>query len=232
MSSSLDEGEATMPREPGETQADAGAGLAEWEQRLRAALAGSNEQQRELCLMELPPQLDELRKPEWLAALKPAAVLVPIVVREPEPMVLLTRRSELMRNHKGQIAFPGGRRDATDVSAVDNALREADEEIGLKREHVEIIGYLDDFPTGSLYRVTPVVGIIRELPELRLDAIEVAEAFEVPLSLLLDPSNYSSKTLMRDGIELPFFEVRYGEYAIWGATAGMLRNLCRKVVGA
>ncbi|MDZ4077292.1 MULTISPECIES: CoA pyrophosphatase [Hydrocarboniphaga] len=232
MSSSLDEDEATMPRQSGEALAGEGAEFAEWEQRLRAALAGSSEQQRELYLMELPPQLDELRKPEWLAALKPAAVLVPIVAREPEPTVLLTRRSELMRNHKGQIAFPGGRRDAADVSAVDNALREADEEIGLKREHVEIIGYLDDYPTGSLYRVTPVVGVVRELPELRLDAVEVAEAFEVPLSLLLDPSNYASKTFVRDGIELPFFEVRYGEYAIWGATAGMLRNLCRKVGGA
>ncbi len=232
MSSSLDEDEATMPREANESDSRASAGLADWERRLRAALAGTNEQERTFSYRELPPQADELLTPEWIAALRPAAVLVPIVAHEREPSVLLTRRSELMRNHSGQIAFPGGRRDPPDVSTADNALREAEEEIGLGREHVEVIGYLDDIPTVSLFRVTPVVGIVRKLPELRLDAIEVASVFEVPLSWLLNPANYVSKTLDRDGVEVPFLEVAYGEYAIWGATAAMLRNLCRKVVGA
>ncbi|MDB5970718.1 MAG: CoA pyrophosphatase [Hydrocarboniphaga sp.] len=201
-----------------------------WERRLRDALAGSSDAEpRPMSRTELPLHLDRLIESEWLAKLRRAAVLVPVVDRPGGPTVVLTQRSEHLRNHKGQISFPGGRRDDDDVDSVDTALREAEEEIGLPRQHVEVLGYLDDYPTISLYRVTPVVGVIRELPLLRIDAAEVAEAFEVPLSLLLDPASYERKHLFFGTVKRPFYEVNYGSYRIWGATAGMLWDLCRKV---
>jgi 8-oxo-dGTP pyrophosphatase MutT (NUDIX family) len=207
-----------------------GAGARGWEQRLRDALAGSSEAEpRPMSRMQLPLNLDRLLESQWLSALRRAAVLVPVVDRPEGPTVVLTQRSEQLRNHKGQISFPGGRRDDADLDAVDTALREAEEEIGLPRRHVEVIGYLDDYPTFSLYRVTPVVGVIRDLPPLRIDAAEVAEAFEVPLSLLLDPASYQQQYLLRGSVKMPFFEVNHGSYRIWGATAGMLWDLCRKV---
>lgn len=223
--------EPTMPREnaPALTGTPAAGVSTDWEQKLRAVLAGTHEQEpRPLARFDLPLQLGELIKPEWLASLKRAAVLVPVVLREDQPTVLLTQRSELLRSHRGQVAFPGGRRDAGDRSAAENALREAEEEIGLPRSEVEVIGYLDDYPTSSLYRVTPVVGLVRELPALRLDAAEVATVFEVPLALLLDPQRYVQKSLLRDNLRLPFYEVLYDDYRIWGATAGMLWTLCRR----
>ena len=200
-------------------------GASGWEQRLRDALAGSSE------LEPRPLNLDRLFESQWLSALRRAAVLVPVVDRPEGPSVVLTQRSEHLRNHKGQISFPGGRRDDGDLDAVDTALREAEEEIGLPRRHVEVLGYLDDYPTFSLYRITPVVGVIRDLPPLRIDAAEVAEVFEVPLSLLLDPASYQQQYLLRGSVKMPFFEVNYGSYRIWGATAGMLWDLCCKVNG-
>jgi 8-oxo-dGTP pyrophosphatase MutT (NUDIX family) len=204
---------------------------ASWEARLRGALADTRaDEPRPMVDLEFDSKImDKLVMPSWFKLLKPAAVLVPVVAREDGPTMLLTRRSENLRQHKGQISFPGGRRDEGDTSAIDNALRESEEEIGLDRRHVEVIGFLDDYPTGTLYRVTPVVGLIRNLPELRADIAEVAEVFEVPLNLLLDPASYARKSFLRDSIQIPFFEVQYGEYRIWGATAGMLWNLCQKV---
>jgi 8-oxo-dGTP pyrophosphatase MutT (NUDIX family) len=208
------------------------AGASGWEQRLRDALAGSSElEPRPMSRMQLPLNLDRLFESQWLSALRRAAVLVPVVDRPEGPTVVLTQRSEHLRNHKGQISFPGGRRDDGDLDAVDTALREAEEEIGLPRRHVEVLGYLDDYPTFSLYRITPVVGVIRDLPPLRIDAAEVAEVFEVPLSLLLDPASYQQQYLLRGSVKMPFFEVNYGSYRIWGATAGMLWDLCCKVNG-
>ncbi len=222
------ETDPTMPRDG--DGADTGAHVPLWERQLRAALAGSSEAEpRPIVRLELPLNADRLIKPEWFSGFKRAAVLVPIFVREQGPTVLLTRRSESLRSHKGQIAFPGGRRDDTDVSAVDNALREAEEEIGLPRQHVEVIGYLDDYPTITRYRVTPVVGIVREPPELHADAAEVATIFEVPLSLLLDSASYERKFFVRENVKTPFFEVLFDEHRIWGATAGMLRNFCETV---
>lgn len=206
------------------------AGERGWEQRLRDALAGSSDvEPRPMSRLELPLNLDKLIESEWLTTLRRAAVLVPVVDRPEGPTMVLTLRSEQLRSHKGQISFPGGRRDDDDVDAVDTALREAEEEIGLPRRHVEILGYLDDYPTLTRYRVTPVVGVIRELPPLRIDAAEVAEVFEVPLALLLDPASYQQKHLLRGTVKLPYYEVQHGAYRIWGATAGMLWDLCRKV---
>lgn len=201
----------------------------EWEQRLRAALSGSSEQgERPLADLELPALVQKALLPT-LGRLKPAAVLVP-VLRRPEGLtMLLTRRAEHLRNHKGQISFPGGRRDEGDTSFAACALREAEEEVALPATQVEVIGYLDDYPTVSRYRITPVVGLVDPPPSFRVDPGEVAEVFEVPLDVLLDPARFSRGILNRDGFRLPFLEVSHGPWRIWGATAGMLWDLCRKV---
>lgn len=203
---------------------------AELEQRLRQALADSNDREpRPLARLELPLNAQRLLTPALLKSLRPAAVLAPIIQRGDELTMLLTRRAEHLRSHQGQISFPGGGRDAIDTCAADNALREAEEEIGLDRSRVEILGYLDDYPTISRYRVTPVVGLVRGQESFRADPSEVAEIFEVPLGLVLNPKSYERKILTREGLNVPFFELNHGGHRIWGATAGMLWNLCEKV---
>ena len=143
--------------------------------------------------------------------------------------VLLTRRSESLRSHKGQISFPGGRREDSDATAADAAKREAEEETGIPPSAVEVIGYLDDYPTITRYLVTPVVGMVEDLAEVKPCAREVAEIFEVPLEFVLDPASFERKVLTREGINVPFFELNYGAYRIWGAIAGMLWNLSQKL---
>lgn len=157
------------------------------------------------------------------AGFTPAAVLVPVVVGGDEPTLLLTRRSAHLHDHPGQIAFPGGRVDAGDTSPEATALREAQEEIGLSPEQVELIGRLPDYYiTASGFRVTPVVGLLRGPLQLRLDAFEVAEAFETPLSFLLDPANRRRGRIEHQGITREFWAMPWQGYDIWGATAGMI----------
>lgn len=157
------------------------------------------------------------------AGFTPAAVLVPVVVGGVEPTLLLTRRSAHLHDHPGQIAFPGGRVDAGDTSPEATALREAQEEIGLAPEQVELIGRLPDYYiTASGFRVTPVVGLLRGPLQLRLDAFEVAEAFETPLSFLLDPANRRRGRIEHQGITREFWAMPWQGYDIWGATAGMI----------
>jgi 8-oxo-dGTP pyrophosphatase MutT (NUDIX family) len=200
------------------------------ERRLRAALAQTRlDPPRPLVDMELPFRVDQLFAPKMLSAMRPAAVLAPVIKRGGELSMLFTVRSERMRSHRGQIAFPGGGRDPVDQGVIDNALREAREEVGLAPERVEVLGYLDDCPTLTRYLVTPVVGIVDGDPELVLDDNEVAEAFEVPLDYVLDPQRYERKLLSRDGWNVPFFELNWQHHRIWGATAGMLWNLVQKV---
>ncbi len=158
---------------------------------------------------------------------RPAAVLMPIVLREQGPTLLFTQRTADLKDHAGQISFPGGRTELSDVSPVDTALRETEEEIGLARRHVEVIGSLPEYFTGTGYRVTPVAGLIRPPFEVVPDPREVAEIFEVPLAFLMDGMNHQRRT-----IELPndlgrrtFYTMPYERFFIWGATAGMLRNL-------
>jgi len=139
--------------------------------------------------------------------------------------VLLTERASSMRTHAGQIAFPGGRVEAGDRDVVDAALRETEEEIGLAREHVEVLGFLDDQLVISGYRVTPVVGLVRPGFELRLDPTEVAASFEVPLAYILDPANHRPRPVVLGGIEMPFKDVTFGDRRIWGMTAGVLFTL-------
>jgi len=162
--------------------------------------------------------------------LTPAAVLFPIVLRGAAGQtVLLTQRTAHLRDHAGQISFPGGRVEDTDVSPVDTALRETEEEIGLARERIEVLGFLPEYRTGTGFRVTPVVGLVRPPFALELDPFEVAEAFEVPLDFLLDPANHQEHALHYRGAMRHFFAMPYGDYFIWGATAGMIRSLTARL---
>lgn len=161
------------------------------------------------------------------APLMPAAVLLPIVMREQGPTLLLTQRTAHLTDHGGQISLPGGRVEAADSSAVDTALRETEEEIGLDRRHVEVLGTLPDYFTGTGYQVTPVVSIVQPPFDLRADPFEVAEIFEVPLAFLMDGMNHQRRTAeFPNGIgRRSFYAMPYERFFIWGATAGMLRNL-------
>ena len=159
--------------------------------------------------------------------LTPAAVLLPLVVRLGGLQVLLTRRTDHLHHHPGQISFPGGRVEAHDLSPVMTALRETEEEIGLDPDRVELLGELPDYCTGTGFRVTPVVGLVHPPFELKLDAFEVAEAFEVPLSFLLDPANHQRHRMEYQGRMREYYAMPYGDYFIWGATAGMLVSLYR-----
>lgn len=202
------------------------------EQRLRAALAGTSDAApRPITPIELPMRLDKLIAPIVFRDLKPASVLVPVMRRREGFRILLTKRTDTLRSHRGQISFPGGRREASDASAAAAATREAEEETGIPPAAVEVIGYLDDYPTITRYLVTPVVALVEDVAEVRPCAREVAEIFEVPLPFLLDPANFERKFLSREGFNVPFFELNYGGYRIWGATAGMLWNLAQKVSG-
>ncbi|MBL8428360.1 MAG: CoA pyrophosphatase [Dechloromonas sp.] len=162
-------------------------------------------------------------------SLTPAAVLFPIVLREGEQTVLLTQRTAHLRDHAGQISFPGGRVEADDLSPSHTALRETEEEIGLSRERIEILGFLPEYRTGTGFRVTPVVGLVQPPFNLMPDPFEVAEVFEVPLAFLLDPANHQQHSLHYRGALRNYFAMPYGDYFIWGATAGMIRSLSERL---
>lgn len=162
-------------------------------------------------------------------ALTPAAVLVPIVKREEGHTVLLTQRTAHLKDHPGQISFPGGRVEAQDASLLDTALREAEEEIGLAQACVEVLGYLPEYRTGTGFRVTPVVGMLTPPFDVNPDPFEVAEVFEVPLAFLLDPGNHQRHSLHYRGAMRQYFAMPYGDYFIWGATAGMIRSLAQRL---
>jgi 8-oxo-dGTP pyrophosphatase MutT (NUDIX family) len=162
--------------------------------------------------------------------LRAASVLVPVVERADGLTVLFTRRTAHLHDHAGQISFPGGRAEPEDASAHHTALRETEEEIGLAAHRVEVIGSINRYTTVTGYDVTPVVGIIKPPFELRLDAFEVAEAFEVPLAFLLDGRNHQRTTVVNQGRHRQYYAMPYRQYYIWGATAGMLMNLYRFVL--
>ena len=158
----------------------------------------------------------------------PAAVLVPLIDRVAGMTVMLTQRTDHLTDHAGQISFPGGRTEPDDRDAVDTALREAEEEVGLARNHVEVVGCLDTCMTGTGFSVVPVVGLISppfDVEALALDSFEVAEAFEVPLDFVLDPANHVRRTAVRHGQRREFYVLPYQDRYIWGATARMLVNL-------
>lgn len=170
------------------------------------------------------PAVDSVMGRNWRDHLREAAVLVAVRRVWPEPRVVLTVRTRQLRAHAGQISFPGGRADASDQFPVGTALREADEETAIRTEQVDVFGLLDDYPTISKYRVTPVVGWLDAHAHLRAQPQEVDEIFEVPLRHLLDPSRYRRSMVARFG-GVNVFEIEHGSYRIWGATAGMLWNL-------
>jgi 8-oxo-dGTP pyrophosphatase MutT (NUDIX family) len=157
---------------------------------------------------------------------RPAAVLIP-VVRHAEPTVLLTQRSSALRNHAGQIAFPGGKVDRVDGSPLVTALRETEEEIGLPRERVRPLGYLDPYLAGSGFRIVPVVGLVEPGFTLAINPAEVDDAFEVPLSFLMNPGNHQLHSKEFRGAQRSYYAMPFAERYIWGATAGMLRNFYR-----
>lgn len=158
---------------------------------------------------------------------KRASVLIPLVQRGNDLTVLLTQRTAHLANHGGQVSFPGGRAEEFDASPIETALRETEEEIGLSRRHIEIVGVMPEYMTGTGYKVRPVAGIVTPPFELTADANEVAEIFEVPLGFLMNGANHE-----RRSVEFPegtgrrsFYAMPYERYFIWGATAAMLRNL-------
>ena len=160
-----------------------------------------------------------------------AAVLVGLVPRDDGLRVLLTRRTDHLRDHAGQISFPGGRTEPHDRGPEGTALRESEEEVGLAETRVELLGRLPDYTTVTRFVVTPVVGLIHPPFDLKLDAFEVAEAFEVPLSYLMTPANHQRHVFSYEGGQRQFLSMpwrapgRSDAYFIWGATAAMLRNL-------
>jgi 8-oxo-dGTP pyrophosphatase MutT (NUDIX family) len=154
-----------------------------------------------------------------------AAVLIPIINRPTGLTVLLTQRTAHLRDHAGQVSFPGGRCEAYDLSPVAAALRECAEEVGIPAWQVEVVGVLPDYFTGTGFRVTPVVGIVTPPLNLKLDDFEVAEVFEPPLVFLLDPANYRREEIDYRGARRSYWAVPWRDYFIWGATAGMLMDL-------
>jgi 8-oxo-dGTP pyrophosphatase MutT (NUDIX family) len=158
---------------------------------------------------------------------KPAAVLVPLVPRGKGLHLLLTQRQTHLKRHAGQVAFPGGRVDDTDVDAVAAALRETAEETGIAPEFVEPLGFLDTYLTSTNYRVVPVVAVVRPGFAVTPHAGEVADVFEVPLAFLMDPKHHERHSRDYQGAERFYYAMPWQERYIWGATAGMIRNLYR-----
>jgi 8-oxo-dGTP pyrophosphatase MutT (NUDIX family) len=159
---------------------------------------------------------------------RPAAVLIPVVDHD-EPTVLLTQRSAHLNEHAGQIAFPGGKIDATDRSPLDAALREAEEEVGLDRSFVDPIGYLDLYGTGFGFRILPTVARVKPGFKLTINHSEVDDAFEVPLSFLMNPANHQVHSKEFRGMERSYYAMPFAERYIWGATAGILRVLYERI---
>jgi len=160
--------------------------------------------------------------------IRPAAVLV-AVVDHPEPTVLLTQRAQHLPDHPGQISFPGGKIDKGDASPLASALREAEEEIGLERRHVEPLGYLDLYMTTLGYRIVPVIARVKPGFTLTLNTSEVDNAFEVPLAFVMDIANHQRHSRDWQGMTRHYYAITFGERYIWGVTAGILRNLFDRI---
>jgi 8-oxo-dGTP pyrophosphatase MutT (NUDIX family) len=176
---------------------------------------------------QLAPSLE----PAPGAVLKPAAVLVPIVAHPGDAGVLLTRRASHLRDHSGQIAFPGGKMDRADPSPLDTALREAEEEIGLDRVHVRPLGYLWPYQSSTGYRILPVLALVTPGVPLLPNPHEVDAVFEVPLAFLMDEANHQRHAREWKGALRHYYAMPYGEHYVWGVTAGILRNMYERLYG-
>ena len=158
-----------------------------------------------------------------------AAVLIPIILRQDGPTILFTHRSDELSLHAGQVSFPGGKIEDRDIDATATALRETHEEVGISTDAVKPLGLLDYYDTITDFRILPVVGVIDESVEIRADRREVASVFEVSLLDLLCEDRYQKHLVSRHGQQHHYYSFQHREYLIWGATAGMLRNLIRKL---
>lgn len=158
------------------------------------------------------------------APLRPAAVLVPIIVRRGGPTVMFTQRTDHLEHHPGQVSFPGGHVEESDRTPEETALRETEEEVGLHRQHVEILGRIDTYLTSTGFSVTPIVALVQPPFEINPDPHEVAEVFEVPLSFLLNPDNHECEERVFGEVTWHGYAMPYNGYHIWGVTAGMVRN--------
>lgn len=181
-------------------------------------------------LSEMHNRLPNTAIDELSADLKPAAVLIPIIERSDELVVLLTERSTALKHHAGQVSFPGGGMEQSDSNIAVTALREAHEEVGIKPQEVDIVGYLRPTMTITGFAVTPVVGFVSEAFALRVDPAEVESAFEVPLTFLLDSRNAMQSERTFRGTVFPVTTFSYDGFQIWGATAGMLLSLRKHLV--
>lgn len=161
--------------------------------------------------------------------LRDAAVLIPVVDRGAEATVLLTKRAETLRDHTGQVAFPGGRMDPEDVTPERTALREADEEIGLAGTYVDVVGRMPDYVAGSGYRIAPVLSVVKPGFHLHLNPQEVDAAFEVPLRFLMDPGNHAVGSRFWGEREWFYYDMPYEDRRIWGVTAGIIRALYERL---
>jgi 8-oxo-dGTP pyrophosphatase MutT (NUDIX family) len=203
-----------------------------WEARIRERLAGTRPEHAEdsLLLPGLTREQSHQYRAWFPADPVPAAVLLPLVSRGGDVTVLLTQRATDLKNHAGQISFPGGRIEVLDDGdPVRAALREAQEEIGLDPRFVSIVGFLPDHLVTSGYRVTPVVAFVAPGFELLLDATEVQSTFEVPLEYVFEPANRTLRRRRLGDAEIELCDIPYREWNIWGATAGMLMTLQRLV---
>ncbi len=198
----------------------------DWRARLRERLAGTVPSAPErLRVGGLSVEESRRYLPVLPESRTPAAILLPIIDRPGGLTVLLTERSSDLRHHPGQIAFPGGRVEEGDRDVVEAALRETEEEIGLSREYVEVLGFLDDQLVISGFRVTPVVALVRPEFTLVLDPNEVASSFEVPLDFVMNPANHRPRRVVIAGVEMKFKDITFDTYTIWGMTGGVLVTL-------
>lgn len=177
---------------------------------------------------------DHLLNPEigselYTDTLRDAAVLVPVIDREDGATVLLTQRASHLRNHPGQIAFPGGRIDPEDKTACDAALRETQEEVGLDPTHIEVVGHMPYYLSGSGFRIQPVLSVVNPDFHLTINRQEVDEAFEVPLAFLMDPANHQRGSRRFQGRERFYFTMPYERHFIWGITAGILHMIYERL---
>jgi len=162
---------------------------------------------------------------------KPAAVLVPIIARPAGLSILLTERQKDLNSHGGQISFPGGKVEQADNSPLEAALRETHEEVGIEQKFVELLGFCDDYQTVTGYRIVPVVGLVGDGFALQADPGEVANIFEVPFEFLMDTSNHRKDSLIWQGKRRHYFAMPFKTHYIWGATAGILKNLHERLYG-